>query len=290
MSQARRYAVVALERGLVILQTLATSERPLALGEVATRTRLPKATAFRLLATLESRAFVERGPTDAYRLGLRAVQLAAAAKDSSALRRAAQPALYRLHLLSRDTVNLGRWHDGAVVYVEVLPSPRPLRFVESPGSVAPLHATALGKAVAAYLPETLVAARLREVGLPQLTPRTITSLPRLLEELRQVRARGYAVDRRETDPDAACIAAPVFDAEGVVGAISISAPASRMDSARIARLVPALRAACAEVSRRLGHRPADSADGVPPRHGAAPRRARVVPRSGVHRRPHGGAS
>lgn len=254
MRHARRYAVAALERGLVILQTLAGSQQPLGLGEVAARTRIPKATTFRLLATLEGRGFVERVPSGAYRLGLRAVQLATAAGDGLALRRAAQPALHRLHLLSRDTVNLGQWHDGAVVYVEVLPSPQPLRFVEAPGSTAPLHATALGKAVAAYLPEDLVVARLRETGLPKLTPRTITSLPRLLGELRRVRARGYAVDRRETDVDAACVAAPVFDAHGVVGAISISGPASRMNSAHIARLVPVLRAACAEVSRRLGDR------------------------------------
>jgi IclR family acetate operon transcriptional repressor len=266
----RRYAVAALERGLLILQTLAAGQ-PLGLGEVATRARLPKATAFRLLATLEGHEFVERTPSGAYRLGLRAVQLAAAVGDGLALRRAAQPALHQLHLLSRDTVNLGQWHGGAVVYVEVLPSPRPLRFVEAPGSIAPLHTTALGKAVAAYLPEDLVVARLRETGLPRFTPRTITSLPRLLEELRRVRACGYAVDRQETDTDAACVAAPIFDAQGVVGAISISAPTSRMTPARIARLVPTLRTACAGVSRRLGDRQGRGApDGPAPGAGERP--------------------
>ncbi|MDR7481040.1 MAG: IclR family transcriptional regulator [Armatimonadota bacterium] len=263
MRHTRRYAVAALERGLVILQTLAASEQPLGLGEVAVRARIPKATTFRLLATLVGQDFVERTSAGAYRLGLRAVQLAAAAAEGLALRRAAQPVLQRLHLLSHDTVNLGQWHNGAVVYVEVLPSPQPLRFVETPGSVAPLHSTALGKAVAAYLPQDLVGVAVRNAGLSRFTPHTLTSLPRLLEELRRVRARGYAIDRRETDANAACVAAPVFDAQGVVGAISISGPASRMNSAHIARLVPALRAACAEVSRRLGaRRGGDAAEGA----------------------------
>jgi DNA-binding IclR family transcriptional regulator len=254
VTRGRRYTVAALERGLVILQALAASEHPLGLAEIAARARIPKATTFRLLATLDGRGFVERTATGAYRLGLRAVRLGGAAGASLELRRAAQPFLRQLHLLSQDTVNLAQWHDGDVVYIEVLPSPRPLRFVEAPGSTAPLHATALGKAVAAHLPQEVVVTRLREVGLPRLTPRTITSLPRLLDELRRVRASGYATDRQETDPDAACVAAPVFDARDVVGAISISGPASRMDARHMARLVPPLREACDALARELGHR------------------------------------
>lgn len=251
---ARRYAVVALERGLTILQTLAASETPLSLHDVATRARIAKTTAFRLLATLEGRGFVTRTPEGTYRVGLRAIQLVQGTGSEAELRRAAQPILQRLHNLSEDTVNMAKWHDRQVVYLNVLPSRRPLRFVEMPGSLAPLHATALGKAIAAFLPEGLVVDILRRAGMPRFTSHTITTPTRFLKEVRRVRLRGIAIDRQETDLGAACIAAPVFDAQGIAAAISLSAPVSRMDARRLEELAPVLVDACRMLSRHLGHR------------------------------------
>lgn len=251
---ARRYAVAALDRGLTVLQTLAAGEAPLALHEVASRARIPKTTAFRLLATLESRGFARRTREGAYRVGLRAMQLAQATGTTADLRRAAQPVLQRLHLLSEDTVNLAKWDDGQIVYLDVLPSPRPLRFVEMPGSLAPLHATALGKAIAAHLPDSVVVDLLRQAGMRRFTPNTIVSVPRFLRELGRVRQRGFAIDREEKDVGAACIAAPLFEADDITGAISLSGPASRMTARRIGGLAPVLVDACATLSRHLGHR------------------------------------
>lgn len=249
----RRYTVAALERGLDILETLADT-RAATLGEVTVRTRMPKTTAFRLLATLQARGFVERTPAGMYQPGLRLIQLAHVTHAAADLRRVAEPYLSRLHDLSQDTVNLVVWHDRTALYLEVLASPRPLRFVEAPGSAAPLHATALGKAIAAHLPEVELIAIVKETGLPRFTPRTITTMARLLQELRKVRDRGYAIDRQEQDVGAMCIAAPIFDAHGVVGAASIAAPVARMTGRRLAGLVPELLDACAGISHTLGDR------------------------------------
>lgn len=246
--------MTALERGLIVLEALAGSERPLGLQEVAVRARIPKTTAFRLLATLQSRGFVERTAEGSYHPGLRLIQFARTTGSIEDLRRAAQPFLQRLHRLSEETVNLAKWHEGQVVYVDTLPSSRPLRFVEAPGTMAPLHATALGKAVMAQLPQSEVEALLRRAGMPKFTPTTITSLPRFFQELRRVRARGFATDNQEKDHGAACIAAPVFDSQGVVAAISVSAPAPHMGPRRAAQLVPDLVEACAALSRQLGRR------------------------------------
>jgi IclR family acetate operon transcriptional repressor len=250
---ARRYTVVALARGLDILETLADN-RAATLGEVTLRTRMPKTTAFRLLATLQARGFVERTPTGTYQPGLRLIQLAQVTHAAADLRRVAQPYLGRLHDISQDTVNLVIWHDRTALYLEVLASPRPLRFAEAPGSAAPLHATALGKAIAAHLPEEDVIAILKETGLPRFTPRTITTIARLLREFRRIRERGCAIDRQEQDIGAVCVAAPIFDAHGVVGAVSIAAPAARMKDRRLAGLVPELLDACAGISHTLGAR------------------------------------
>ena len=248
--ESRRYAVAALERGLGILETLA--EAPLTLGEVADRTGMPKATAFRVLVTLEGRGFIERGPGGTYHPGLRLIRLAQVAHAIVDLRRVAQPYLQRLHDRSSDTVNLAVWHDRRVLYLDVLPSPRPLRFVETPGSTAPLHATALGKAIAAHIPEPELAKLLRAAGMPRFTARTITTVPRFVTEVRAVRDRRYAVDRQEQAVGAVCVAAPLFDGRGVVGAVSIAAPVAPMGGRRLGAIVPDLLDACAAISRTLG--------------------------------------
>jgi len=251
---SQRYGVNALERGLTILETVGASPRALSLRDVATRCRVPKTTAFRLLATLEGRGFVERDAAGAYRVGRRAARLAQGPGGADELRRLAHPFIQRLHRLSQDTVNLAQWRDDEIVYVDVVASRRPLRFVEDAGSIAPMHATALGKVVAAQLTDPQVRARLRRDGMPKYTARTITSVSRYLAEIHGVRERGHAEDREEHDEGAACVAAPVFDAQGVAGAISISAPASRMTADRIRRLAPPLVEACEALSRQLGHR------------------------------------
>lgn len=77
MRDARRYVVAALERGLILLQTLAASDTPLSLHEAAAFAKIPKTTAFRLLATLEIRGFVSRTREGAYGIGPRMGRVAA---------------------------------------------------------------------------------------------------------------------------------------------------------------------------------------------------------------------
>ena len=255
MTEPRSYSVTALERGLQLLQILADEDRQFGLQEIVVRAGLPKTTVFRLLTTLEANGFVERTAASGYRVGLQLIRVGQFAHAVFDLRRISQPNLDRLHRSSSDTVNLGAWRHDQAVYVEVLPSPLRLRFVESPGTVAPLHASALGKAIAAHLPEAEVRRIISGTGLAPLTRHTITALKDYLSELERVRACGYAVDREETDIGAACIGAPLFDSTKVVGGISLSAPVGRMTAKRVSVLVPGLIEACGAVSQKLGAKP-----------------------------------
>lgn len=102
------------------------------------------------------------------------------------------------------------------------------------------HATAIGKVVLAQL--SLAARRRYAAGeLRAYTPETITSPALLLAELERVRRRGYALDRKELDPDFCCVAAPVLDLRGrLLGTLAVSASTRAFDAER-KQLIAAVR-------------------------------------------------
>jgi DNA-binding IclR family transcriptional regulator len=123
------------------------------------------------------------------------------------------------------------------------------------GSRDYLHSTALGKAILAFLPDG-ERDRLLRGPLLARTERTMTDPDRLRTELGRVRERGVAEDRNENEVGARCLGAPIFDHRGmVIGAISVSAPESRLDDAQAAVVAEAVRAAAAEVTCQIGGAP-----------------------------------
>ena len=121
-----------------------------------------------------------------------------------------------------------------------------MRMMPLVGVVAPVHATASGKVWLASLPRPEATAVLARQGLPRLASRTITSRGHLLAQLRNVRARGYAVVDEEL-VDGRAVAAPIFTAGHVVGAVAVSGPTFRLQVAKLHRLAPIVRRAAAEL-------------------------------------------
>jgi DNA-binding IclR family transcriptional regulator len=115
------------------------------------------------------------------------------------------------------------------------------------------HATSTGKVLLAHLSEDQLAARLPR-RLARFTPHTIVDRARLRRELRSVRARGYAVCDEELEPDLVTVGAAVRSAAGVVAAISVGGPRSRLVPPAVAALARRVPRAAAAVSERLGWR------------------------------------
>jgi len=112
----------------------------------------------------------------------------------------------------------------------------------------PLHCSGLGKAILSELPRERVEAIVDERGLPQFTENTITSRDRLFDELERTRERGYAIDDEEAKPGIRCVAAPVVFGEGnLYGAVSVTAPRSRMKGERLDEALPELVTGVANV-------------------------------------------
>jgi IclR family acetate operon transcriptional repressor len=254
-----RYTIRVLDHALDVLELLRDARRPLGLAEISRRARVAKSSAFRLLSHLEHRGYVERADGGLeYRLGLLCATLGRQA-PTRPLSELALPHMQRLMEQFGETVNLGILRDGEVSYIEILESPRSFRLAARVGARAPLHSTAIGKAIAAFLPADDVNRLIARHAFTALTPRTITSPVVWRRTLERARKRGYTEDREETEPGASCLAAPLLaGADGVaIGALSLSGPTSRIH-AIAPRAVPALVRACAAISQGLGYRPMEA--------------------------------
>lgn len=224
-----RYTVDAAAKALELLTAFSFRERRLSLNDLTVRTGIPRATAFRLLATLEQSGFVAKVGAE-YQLGIKCFVLGNVVAAGLDLRETAHPHLVGLRDLTGETTHLAILDRWQVVYLERIHSPHPVGFLRSrPGAIVPAYCTGLGKTLLASRPEEEVARWAAAQRFTALTPHTITSARRLLEELRAIRDRGYGLDEQEHEIGVRCVAAPVGNHEGeVVAAISVAGPSERM--------------------------------------------------------------
>jgi len=255
----RSYQVGAVGKALEILCQFDAQTPALAVSEVSRRLNIPKSTAHNLLRTLQAYDFLHQDPADRrYRLGPRLFELSNLFAHHTPLLAAARPHLKRLAEATRETVKLGILSEGEVLILAAVESPYQLHTRGDEGKRAPLHCTGLGKAILAALSPDQVRRIAAERGLPRLTSRTITRLDRLEEELRRIRARGWATDLEENEAGVICVAAPIPVAgSGPAASISVSAPASRLEPRGIPRLaaqvLAATRAVASTMARGDGH-------------------------------------
>jgi len=266
------YTVDAAAKALDLLNAFSFEDRKLSLSDLAARTGIPRATAFRLLSTLESSGFVRKAGGE-YHLGVKCFVLGNIVAADLDLEDVAHPHLVALRDTTRETTHLAILDDWQVVYLERLPSPHPVGFMRSRvGAILPAFCTALGKTLLSHRPEPDVAKWAASQKFRSMTPHTITSAKRLLKELRDVRARGYAVDEEEHELGVRCVAAPVRNHHGeVVAAISVAGPSDRLPRTLAGSdTAKAVVAAAHAISLDFGagsHAPVEDADAARPSHG-----------------------
>ena len=255
---ARQGGVQSVDRAVAILDLLAERSEA-GVTEIADAIGVHKSTASRLLASLEAGRLVEQTThRGSFRLGFGLMRLAAPVAGRMDVTREGLPVLETLAAEVGETVNLAVLRGTDVVNLEQVRGPATITTVNWVGQPTPLHATASGKVLlAAFAPDDLAAFLARP--LPRLTPQTIAEAPALARELARVREQGYATTAEELEQGLDAVAAPVRDAGGhVVAAISVSGPVYRFDAARMAEVAPAVVAAAADLSRRLGYAPPPS--------------------------------
>lgn len=243
------YSIRAVQRVCSILDLIQEKPESFTLTQVAEVTQLPKSSAYRYLTTLESRRYVMRDPlSGTFRIGPAFLPLQS--RQLSALADRVRPYLKQLRDEFSETVNLGILDGYRVSYVEIVESPHGVRLAARQGDRDHLHCTALGKAIASGLDESRVKTILDAEGMPRRTATTITDVSAYLEQLRDVRDRGYAVDDCENEPDGRCVAVRLAGV-GLPAAISISAPTTRLTRDDVPAAAEALIGAAASIAREI---------------------------------------
>jgi DNA-binding IclR family transcriptional regulator len=244
--------VEAVRRALRILSLFEPTSPELGISDVARRLGMHKSTVHRLLATMQAEGFVYQTAGGQYALTWKVLQLSAARSAHRGLREAVLHQLEPLAQQTGETAHLAVLDGRQVLYVEKVESRHQLRMPSAVGRHVPLHATALGKVLAAGLDEATVSQLLFGHKLEAFTPTTLTRPQDVLSELDKVRDRGYAVDNEEIEYGLTCVAAPVLGPQGeTCAAISIAGPTSRV-AARAEEYAQAVRTACDQLSAALG--------------------------------------
>ncbi|WP_275419309.1 IclR family transcriptional regulator [Acrocarpospora phusangensis] len=224
------------------------------LGALAARAGVAVSTAHRYVTSLLELRVLDRDAAGCYRLGVALIMLAGQYLDEDGLRAAAQPYLAELVELSGETVHLGIPVGHQIVYIDKVESAKSVRLVSRIGNRAPLHCTAMGKAVLALLDAPAIE-KVLAGQLDRRTPRTLTGGD-LLAELELVRRQGFAIDDEENEEGVRCVGLPIRNSAGQpVGAFSVSAPAGRFSIEDCHRLAPRALAMAADISHRLGYAP-----------------------------------
>jgi len=247
------YALGTLVNAFRLLDLLAETEHELRLSDLSKQLDLPKATTYRLLATLKEYGYVRQNEqTTGYTLGLRLWELGRRAVDRLELRSVARPWLEQLLVDTEETVMLVILDGMLLVYVEKLDTPQPIQINPRSLGIAPLHASASGKLFLAFGPHELWD-QLVAKGLNSYTPHTITDESALERELGLIREQGWALSRREWREEMASIAAPVWGTQGnFVAAVTVAGPIDRFSPAREPALVKQLLHATNGISQELG--------------------------------------
>jgi DNA-binding IclR family transcriptional regulator len=233
-------------RALAVLGAFDGEHRSLTLTDLARRAGLPLATAHRLVGELQRWGALAREPSGEYVVGRRIWQLGLLAPVQSGLRQAASPFLHDLYGTTLATVHLAVRDGLEVLYVERLAGHVSVPVVSRVGSRLPMHATGVGKVLLAYAPEEVRLEVLK--NLARITAYTVTQPARLLEQLRRVRAEGYATTGEEMSLGACSVAVPVRNGDTVVAALGMVVPDLRR---QLPRLVSALQVAAHGISRTL---------------------------------------
>lgn len=235
-------------RAFAILEVMADCDDEASLTSIAARLGLAVPTTFRLMRTLVAAGYVQHLPSRRYALGPGLIRLG----DESTRRLStwALPTLEWLVTQLQETANLALLDGDSVVYVAQVPSSYEMRMFTEVGRRVHAHATGVGKAILASLPDDRVQALVRRTGLPGYTPATVTSEDELFDELTRIRARGHAVDDGEQEVGVRCLAYAVTQSPTPL-AISISGPSTRMPIAAPARYVEALRTAAERLQSAL---------------------------------------
>jgi DNA-binding IclR family transcriptional regulator len=249
------YTVDAVDKAIGLLNLVAQFP-DLGVTELAKRSGNTKARAFRLLGTLELNGLVQRDANAAYRLGNHVLYLGAAAKEQLSIVRVSAAIFEDMVRECNEGIQIRIREGTDSVCIARRDSTHEVRSLTAVGNRRPLYIGASGKLLLAHAsPEVREAVLGGE--LIKYTPTTITSRRTLEKELQKILKDGVSLSLGERSADLVAVAAPVRDGTGgVIAALGISGPSSRMNADTLDSFVDCVKRGADRLSRELGYRAA----------------------------------
>jgi DNA-binding IclR family transcriptional regulator len=250
------YIIQSVSHALDVLEEFHGDTDELGVTELSKKLKLHKNNVFRILATLQSRNYIEQNKANEnYRLGVRCLELGQTFIHQRGMLKQAKPVLQELAEKTGETSYVSILRGNEVIYLDSVEPATTVRVVSRLGLNMPTHATAAGKALVAHESEE----DLRKRFGPELkgyTENTIRDIEELLRNLEAAREKGYAADLEEFEDGLRCVASPIRDyTRKVIGALSVSGPAHRLTDGKIQEIFSTEVARLAgELSTRLGYR------------------------------------
>lgn len=245
--------IKSLDRAMEVFEYLSQAQGK-ALTELSDEMRQAPATVYRILVTLQGRGLVEFDHEEqVWHIGPQAFVIGSRFLRRTSLVERARPIMRKLMETTSETANLGIEKEGLVLFLSQVETHESIRAFFPPGTLSPMHASGIGKALLAHMDEDRLNRRLAAANLQAFTDQSITSPEALKKDLAAIRLRGFSVDNEEKTTGMRCIAAPVFDMnrEAVAG-LSVSGPTSRVGATEIERLSRPVMEAARQLTLAIG--------------------------------------
>lgn len=254
-SVKERDFVQSLERGIAVIRSFSADTPSQTLSDVARRTDLTRATARRLLLTLEQLGYV-RSDGKAFELTARVLDIGYSYVSSLNISDIVQPYLEAFSEAVHESSSVSVLQDTDIVYVARVPTKRIMTVAIGLGSRFPAYQTSMGRVLLAELDDDAVRSVFERSDRSRATDRTVTSAEHLLDALSEVRTLGYALVDQELEIGVRSVAAPLRDGSGTaIAAMNVSTHVGRTSLDEIeAQFVPELLETAAAISSALALR------------------------------------
>ena len=252
MPENNSNTINSIRRAVHLLSLYKDSKRYLGITEISRSMKLPKATVYRILNTLEEVEWLVKNPeTGKYRLGFEILTMALSVRNQYEHKDIILKKMTELKQKINESVILSVFAKGHGICIERVDSDNQLRLMSLPGQLIPLHAGATGKVLLAFAPEDQAKAVL-EGNLESYTALTPTNKELLSLQIAEIQKNGYAVSEGETDSGVSAIGVPIFDGRGnSIYGLSIAGPTERIREKGVGFLIGTLKDAAKQISSSL---------------------------------------
>ena len=240
----------ALQRGLAILEFLSEHHEGCTAAELSQALEVSGASVFRLTNVLVDLGYLYRDEKSRrFTLTRKFLLLGTPQLAQRTLSECAIEALRQVRFETEETTQLCCLVDRETVVIEQLASLHAFKYFVDLGARCPAYCCAPGKAILANLPEDECSKIVEGFKFEKFTENTIVNRRGLRAELKEIRERGYALDRGENFVGINCVGVPVLDRHGYpVGGITVAGPSSRVVEAKFEPFVEILQAAAQRIA------------------------------------------